>query len=497
MVNRPCRPCLARRSYRPLRPRRALWNALPARWSARRTVAAQAIASLLLAACASNPSRARGDGATGSDTTSVASLDAHSFPGPDATSCLTADISLQNGNAAALFDATKVPVFDLFLPQAEWEALQVHAREEEYVPARACYEGRGLGTVGLRFKGSYGSLYECFDAKGTMICPRLGMKIKFDEYATEQRFFGLKRLNFNAYLHDDSRMKEKLAYDLFRAMGIVTPRSAWAVVRVNGQSLGLFGMVEQVDGRFTADRWADNRDGNLYKELWPTHASDQQITDALETNREAADISAYRAFSQAVMTADDASLLPTLGKYMDIDYLARFLAVEDAIASYDGITYFWTDGKESTNHNYFIYEESPNRFTMIPWDAEATFWINPNHAAPHWTEIPTDCSITYPYWNGLAYAPGCDLVFRALNKDLGRWRAAARELLDGPFSLPTMVASIDRYIQHIKDAAHADPTPSKYAPFDSAVGYLRTSLPGLRERLEQLIAVPEGDGGAE
>lgn len=444
-----------------------------------RRLAALALTVCLLAACASDPSPQGNDGATG----------------PIATTCGPPDNTLRTANAAELFSATKVPTFDLFLPAADWEALQKNARDEVYVPAQGCYEGSALGTVGLRFKGSYGSLYDCFDEQGNMICPRLSMKIKFDEYATEARFFGLKRLNFNAYQHDDSRMKEKLAYDLFRAMGIVTPRSAWAVLRVNGESLGLFGMVEQVDGRFTEDRWPDNPDGNLYKELWPTHAPDQQIISALKTNEEVADISAYRAFAQAFMAADEPDWLATLGTYIDLDYLARFMAVEDALASYDGVTYFWTDGVSTGNHNYFFYEESPTRYTLIPWDTESTFWINPDHQAPHWTVIPTDCSLTYEYWGGLAYAPACDRVFRALNTDLDRWRAAAREVLDGPFAVEAMVANIDRYAQVIGDAARSDPTPTKYSAFDPAVSGLRGSIPALRDRLEQLIAEPSPDPG--
>jgi spore coat protein H len=438
-----------------------------------RLLAATALAATVATACASDPPPAPADS------------------GPDlvaATPCGTPDLTLQTASADELFAATKVPVFDLYLPAAEWEALKVHARDEQFVAAQACYDGRAVGTVGLRFKGSYGSLFGCFDKLGNLTCPRLSMKLKFDKYVAQQRFFGLKRLSFNAYQHDDSRMKEKLAYDLFRAMGIVAPRAAWAQVRVNGELQGLFGMVEVVDGRFTANRWPATPDGNLYKELWPTHASDAQISSALETNEATADISGFRGFAQAFMAADDAALLSTLGSYMDLDYLARFMAVEDAVVSYDGVTYFWTDRVNTTNHNYFIFEESPTRFTLIPWDVESSFWIAPNHAAPHWTELPADCSTTYEYWGGLAYAPGCDRVFRALVSDLGRWRAAARALLDGPFATDTMVASIDRYHQLLAEAAQADPSPPRYSTFEQAVSGLRDGIPALRSRLEALIA---------
>jgi hypothetical protein len=167
------------------------------------------------------------------------------------------------------------------------------------------------------------------------------------------------------------------------------------------------------------------------------------------------------------------------------------MAVDDAVVSYDGVTYFYTDGAGSHNHNYYFYEHSPSSFTLVPWDVESTFWINPAHAAPHWTVIPEDCSRTYPYWEGLATAPGCDRVFRALSSHApfrDRWRAAARQLLDGPFALDAMLANVDRHAAFIGDEARAQETPTMYSSFDDAVGELRRVIPELRARLEQLIA---------
>jgi hypothetical protein len=314
------------------------------------------------------------------------------------------------------------------------------------------------------------------------------MKVKFSEYDEEQRFYGLKRLNFHAYYHDDSRVKERLAYDLYRSMGIMAPRASWAVLRVNGELQGLYGMVEQVDGRFTADRWPDNPDGNLYKELWPTKIDAEEAHLALKTNEETGNVGAFLAFSEAIDSADEEDLRSALARHADLDYLARYMAVDDAIASYDGITYFYTDGVVAHNHNYYFYEEASDRFTLIPWDVESTFWINPDHAAPHWTELQQDCSLTYDYWEGLARAPACDPVIRAMMQDLDGWRQAGQELLDGPFSVDVMTLAIDEHAAFIADAVRADPTPTTYTTFDNAVAYLRSAVPNLRARLEALMA---------
>jgi hypothetical protein len=297
-------------------------------------------------------------------------------------------------------------------------------------------------------------------------------------------------LTFNANRYDDSRMKERLAYDLYRSMGIAAPRASWAVVRVNGESLGLYGMVEPVDGRFTADRWPDNPDADLYKEAWPGDTG-SALTSALKTNEETADVSGFTAFSDAMTAADDTDLLSTLGEFTDLDYWARYMAVDEAVLSYDGITYFWTDGVTTHNHNYYFYEDSPKHFTLIPWDVESTFWINPDHAAPHWTVLPEDCSATYEYWGGLATAPACNIVFRALNTDRSAWRAASRELLDGPFALDTMLETIDNFTDFIGDEARKEATPTMYGSFDNAVAGLKDVIPQLRDRLESMIAKEE------
>jgi spore coat protein CotH len=102
-----------------------------------------------------------------------------------------------------------------------------------------------LSGVATRFKGSLGTLAGCFRDDGSQYCSKLSMKLKFDEYVRDQRFFGLKRLNFNSMILDSSSLRERLAYRLFREMGVAAPRAVHARLRINGELIGLFSLVEE------------------------------------------------------------------------------------------------------------------------------------------------------------------------------------------------------------------------------------------------------------
>jgi hypothetical protein len=410
--------------------------------------------------------------------------------------CPQSDSDLATKDTAALFALDRVPSFDLYLPAADWENLKAHAVDEQYVQAQACFEGKAVGLVGLRFKGSYGSLYDCFDAAGNNrnVCRKLGMKIKFDEYLDSQSFYGIKRLNFQGYRWDDSYMKEHLAYELYRAMGVAAPRSSWAQIRVNGELQGLFGMVEDIDGRFTKDRWPQNGEGNLFKELWPGTGDDASILKQLKTNTDAPDISAMQAFTAAINTASADTLHTTLASFTDADYFMRYMVVDDAIANFDGVTTYYTNGgspEGAGNHNFYFYQEAANKFTIIPWDLEATLDLSSNFGnVPYWQTKPADCKQIYPVWGGENHviAPGCDPVFQALAADVATYRAHAQALLDGPFAESNMASNIDAAANLIRDAAHADPHGPGATKFENGVGFVRQNIPKLRARVVHFMS---------
>jgi spore coat protein H len=413
-------------------------------------------------------------------------------------SCGTTEPSatvFRHKDAAVLFGIDHVPRFEFTLPDHQWQWLQAHAVKEQYVRAQARYEGQPAGTIGLRFKGSVGTLANCFDQTGKLICPKLSVSLNFEKYDRANRFFGLKRLNLHSMVADPTKLHERIAYDLYQLSGIKAPRSSWANMNVNGKSYGLFSMVEEVDGEFTADRWPGNGHGNLYKEAWPKTTESAYYDRALETNKDTGTHDAIVAFADDLANSQSSDLSAALGKWTDLPYLARYLAVDDAIANCDGITAMYSvdaTNPTSNNHNYYFYQEQHrDLFWLIPWDLDLTLTPCGYFAAvPHWNTPPAHCDRHYQVW-GRAWVeePGCDRLFQAMAKVRADYQAAVDQLLAGPFNEETVLKKIDRWSKFIHDSETADPTAEGEGSWMSAVNELKGAVPVLRERL---LAIRDG-----
>ncbi len=395
------------------------------------------------------------------------------------------DSPLNHKDADRLFFASAIPRMKLSLPKAEWEALKKNADDEIYTEASLTFEGEDMGVVGLRFKGGYGSLFACLDEQGNLLCPKLSMKLKFNEYVSGKRFYGMKRLNLHSMVRDDTKMHDKISYGLYRDSGVIAPRSHWAVVEVNGESLGLYATVEQIDGRFTEQRWPDDGHGNLYKEVWPQYDGPEAYQDALKTNETVGTHERMLTFAAALKDASPEEALDALDEFSDTDQLYAYMAVQDATANWDGITAWYCSEYGCSNHNFYWYVQSSGDLILIPWDLDST--LNPaaqlGHV-PHWTVVPDDCDQRYDAFGIIEVAaPGCNPFFQGLASDYDRYATKVQELIDGPFAISKVSADIDRYTELLRDAVGDDPTMQGISGWEENVARMKADLTFLHERL--------------
>jgi spore coat protein CotH len=415
--------------------------------------------------------------------------------GLDATAGDAAGIDAPPGPTAAdLFDDTQVRTLELTVAPADWQWLEDNALLEQYVPGDLTWNGVTVARIGLRYKGSVGSLRLCFDAQGNRQCPKLSMKLDFAEYVDGQRFLGLHHLNLHAMMRDASAMKERIVYGLFRAAGVVAPRAAHARIRVNGEDLGLYVLVEAIDGEYIEDhfRALDGGEGNLYKEVWPEHTTAAPYIAALENNTTAPAVDKMVRFATALRSATPATFRATAAQWMDVPTLVSFLAVDRLVDNWDGFVGWYcasATGGTCGNHNYFWYEETTrDRLWLLPWDVDNTMQvpspIRTAYGMPDWNASPTDCARRSIFLGYYGRPPACDhltaLMVAALWPD---YQARTAELLAGPAAPGVLEAQLDAMAAQLAPEVATDSHGPTMAAWQAAVTELRNELPTLRARV--------------
>jgi hypothetical protein len=265
--------------------------------------------------------------------------------------------------------------------------------EFEYVPADVEIDGEALRHVGLRYKGNGTYLISARALKRSF-------KLDFDRYDASLSFHGLAKLNLNSGAMDPTKVREALAYTVFRAAGVAAPRTAFAEVwlsvpgRYAREYLGLYTVVEQVDKRFLKTHFGSGR-GLLLKPEGirglPHFGDDLEAYKGPYNPRGGSDDEQgwqrLVELCRLINKADEAVFREKIREYLDVPAFVRFLAVNALLASLDGFI--------GLGHNYYLYHvPETGRFTFIPWDLDLAFGAFFIFGTP---EQLADLSIEHPH----------------------------------------------------------------------------------------------------
>jgi hypothetical protein len=339
---------------------------------------------------------------------------------------------------AKVFDDTKVHSVHLILEGTDYQ--KIGQKPFQWMNGDVEIDGERVQNVGIREKGN---------SSAGIRTEKKPFKIDFCEYLKDQRFHGLKQLVLNNGFKDPTLLREKLAYDLHRALGIPASRAAHAMVYVTAKGeferryFGLYTMVEHVDDVFLDERFGGH-EGNLYKiegmqDLF-SRADESAIGEErnveLKTNEEENDRSRLVAFARAVAEGKE-----DLGKWLDVEAFAKWLAATSALVNLDSYA--------GTGHNFYLYDDpKTGKFVLIPWDlneAFGNFQVGPPDDHLEW-------SIREP-WVGTKR-----LIERFLESPANQkpYFAALRGLCAKEFAPKATAARIDALYRLAKDAATKD-----------------------------------------
>lgn len=291
------------------------------------------------------------------------------------------------------------------------------AENPEWKPCTFMCNGLTWNYVGVRFKGN-SSLSSTW-GKGIY---KLPLRFEFDQFEDEypaiknQRFYGFKTLSMSSGYNDDSLIREKVATDIFRNLGVPSPKAAFYRVYVDcgdgsgSKYFGLYTMVEVPD-KPMLNVFFGNTSGNLYKPSGTTATFGSGVLSEddfdKENNKDEADYSDVNALYTAVNDAsnDGTAWRSNLEKVFDVDGFLKWLAVNTVIQNWD------TYGVMA--HNYYLYNNG-GRLTWIPWDNNESLKGSDSGAADANAAMPGTGSRALSLEFGEASLTGWPLISRII-----------------------------------------------------------------------------------
>ena len=257
-----------------------------------------------------------------------------------------------------LYDPFQVRNLNFEMDPGDWSAVRNDAAYELVKPAYFWADDENKIVVSIKRKPN------------AAIGDKVALKIDINEYFDNLRWHGVKKLSLeNGY--DADAVTEGLAWFLHRqaagagATGYKPPLASWVNVTVNGQLLGMYANVEQVDKTFlrNRDQWVSGETW-LYKqgEVGPSElksgAGDSPIIQTLN----------YSPFISGG-DAPPADYINQMDSLIDMEQMLTIGAIEAFIGNYDGLL---TKGK-----NFFFTDYAPGagpepgKRLYVPWDLDA------------------------------------------------------------------------------------------------------------------------------
>ena len=286
-------------------------------------------------------------------------------------------------------------------------------------------------------------------------------KLSFNEFVPGRQFHGLEKMNINGEHNDVSIIRSKLAWDLFKELGVPSPRAHHVQLKINdGTDVeGMHIQVEQIDEELV-EAWFGNKDGNLYKCRYLGDRADLRYvapgtpetyqnlgggeTYEEHNNDPNSDYTDLADFIDFINNTDDTTFAAGIMDRFSVDNFLRAMAVDVAVGQWDNYWY-------GANNYYIYHNEDTDRFEYIPYDYDNTYGID--FFGTDWATRP------YDTWGNGGY---------------GSTGGELPPLIDRILNIPAYEAQYRRYLRELVGAV-GDPniTPETYT---DTVGDVFTGL---------------------
>lgn len=350
----------------------------------------------------------------------------------------------------------------IHLRVAEEDMRRMLAALPKRISVRASFRWRGISVenVAIRFKGNSSS--------APLQQHKRSFLIKFDEYATDQRFLGLRRVALDNGVQFGSVFSEPIITEILRDLEIKTHRCNYAKLFLNDKYYGVYVNVERIDQSFIERHLPDSK-GLLFKVDEGGPGANLQFlgddTSAYERTFEPETKSAKKGmlrlvdFIKMINQSPEKGFVEALDSKLELNDFLRVTAVLLFSGAFDQLT-GWQP------HNYYLYcDGKRDRWRYLPWDLDVGFCeiaFGAIHVLDDWNAAwPVAGAVPNPLLERIVADP----ILRQ------RYRDMARIILDKYFKPERLCAILDARYKLIKADLLADPFPHRRITNPSDQGY--------------------------
>lgn len=242
--------------------------------------------------------------------------------------------------------------------------------DKVWVKVTVRLDGRAFAGAGIRLKGN--SSLRSISATSTP--QSLPWLVRLDKYAVGQSLNGMSRFVIRSNV-TATALNEAVALELIGRAGLATQRAIATKVSVNGSKPTLRLVIENPDDAWYARVFGGT--GLLYKaEATGDYSYRGESATAYvdvfdqETQKDDEDFAPLTRFLKFINQSTDAEFAAHLGEYLDVPAFATYLAVQDLLDNFDDI-------EGPGNNSYLRYDASSRRMTVVSWDQNLSFGVQP------------------------------------------------------------------------------------------------------------------------
>ena len=269
----------------------------------------------------------------------------------------------------------EVVTIDIKVDGKEWQKLIKNASEKDWIVADLIINGETFNGVGIRTKGN-STISQTKKSEND----KYSLNIEFNKYVDGQTYYGLDTFCLNNMISDATYMKEYIAYDIMRYIGVASPLTNYAKVTVNGEDYGLLLLLERYDEAFL-DRVYNTSAGQLYNVKKSGNEKDESggsllyVGNNIKKYASIFDNAEFHKKSKkheerivtAIKNLNDGT---NLEQYWDVDGILRYFAAHTVIVNLKSYI-------SNQEQNYYLYERG-GKVTILPWSYHLSFGGHPD-----------------------------------------------------------------------------------------------------------------------